>query len=181
MTEMQEFNPGWEGMTIKPGRYIFQVAVKTCLFRDTEKEKPYMQITFKVLTGTQKGFDFENRIYISKKAEWRVRFFLKKFDYPAQLLEATSPILKKPAIEGLQGKVLAIFEEDNYGMLKCDVKAFDHLEGTEIEEKEAKIADNAEQLQLPATDGEPALPARDVMADVKQNPPNVDDDLSALD
>jgi hypothetical protein len=185
---MEEFTPGdWGGaVDIKPGKYIFPLKVKSLSFRDTDKEKAYMLVVFIVIDGEHKGFEFDQRIYISKKAEWRARYFLKKFDYPEEYLGSESPVLKKSVIEGLEGKALVEFEEDNYGMLKPDMKKFDHINGSEIEEYMAKqsLSESGDQTTFggATTDAEPTK-AIDVNADVKdQPPPHTDaDDLSLLD
>lgn len=158
MAEMDEFRPKtWNPIEIKPGKYVFETEVKRCTFRDTEKEKPFMQIVFLVLNDNEyHGLEIDSRVYISKAAEWRARYFLKKFDYPAELLEQQPPILKKANIEGLKGKILVEFEMDNFDMLKADVKQFDHLNGDEIEKKLAKEAGRQEELPLGSgTDAEP--------------------------
>jgi len=171
MAEMDEFRPkDWVPIEIKPGKYAFCVEVKKCSFKDTEKEKAYMQIAFIVIDGEMKGFEFDERVYISKKAEWRARYFLKKFDYPADLLEQQPPTLRKAKIEGLQGKILADASVDNFGMLKIEVKKFDHIGGTEIEDELAK--EQGTQEELPLQTGTDAEPTREinVNADVEGTP-----------
>ena len=167
MAEMDEFRPkDWVPIEIQPGKYVLAVEVKKCTFRDTEKEKAYMQIVFKVIEGDKLGFEFDERVYISKKAEWRARYFLKKFDYPAELLEQQPPSLKRTKIEGLQGKVLAEANVDNFGMLKIEVKKFDHIAGNEIEAELAKASGSQEELPLQnTTDAEPTREI-DVNADL---------------
>jgi hypothetical protein len=182
MADTEDFQPDWGGIEVKPGKYILEVQVKTVIFRDVDKEKPFMSVTFLTIDGDKKGFEFENRVYVNKKAEWRTRYFLKKFDYPVELLEGDTPVLRKKQIEGLQGKVLVDFTEDNYGMLRPDVKAFDHINGTELEEKLAKERAAEDQLPLTGagTDAEPTT-AIDVNADVRQEQQKQPDDLSMLD
>ena len=179
MAEMEEYTPSWDqGPQLDKGDYIWIVNVKKCTFRDIDKDKPFMVVEFVVSEGPQKDFEFDNRIYINKKAEWRVRWFLKKFDYPEKYLESAAPVLKKSVIEGLRGKVHVEMGEDNYGMLKADIKGFDHPNGTELEEKLAKKKGSEEQLPLrPASDSEPALPAKDVLDDVQ----GANDALDSLD
>ena len=179
--QQDDFQPDWGGIEVKPGKYILEVQVKTVIFRDVDKEKPFMSVTFLTIDGDKKGFEFENRVYVNKKAEWRTRYFLKKFDYPVELMEGDAPVLRKKQIEGLQGKVLVDFTEDNYGMLRPDVKAFDHINGQELEEKMAKERGTEDQMALGATtDAEPSAPAIDVNADVRQEQKQPDD-LSMLD
>jgi hypothetical protein len=157
MAEMDEFRPNsWTPVEIKEGKYVFSVKVKKCTFRDTDKEKPYMQVVFLVMGGDKDGLEIDTRIYISKAAEWRARYFLKKFDYPADLLEQQPPILRKAKIEGLEGKILVEFALDNFDMLKADVKKFDHINGDDIEKEMAKQAGKQEELPLGSgTDAEP--------------------------
>ena len=157
MAEMDEFTPkDWAEVKIEPGKYPFVVEVKRCTFRDTDKEKPFMVIVFIVLEGDKAGFEFRTSVYISKKAEWRARYFLKKFDYDPALLEQQPPLLKKAKIEGLRGKVLVEVSVDNFGMIKAEVKKFDHLGGDEIEKELGKQVGSQEELPLsPATDAEP--------------------------
>src|SRR5208337_149461 len=165
MAEMDEFTPkDWADIKIEPGKYGFVVEVKRCTFRDTEKEKPFMNISFIVLEGDKTGFEFDDRVYISKKAE----------------------------IEGLRGKVLVEVSVDNFGMLKAEVKKFDHLGGDEIEKELGKQVGSQEELPLsPATDAEPTreidlnadLSAEDTttvagQAEVQEPP---EPDLSSLD
>lgn len=172
MAEMDEFRPkDWVPIEIEPGKYVLQVEVKKCTFKDTEKEKAYMQIVFIVIGDDKKGFEFDERVYISKKAEWRARYFLKKFDYPTELLEQQPPILKKAKIEGLSGKILAEATMDNFGMLKIEVKKFDHINGDEIEKELAKDSGTQDQLPLQGTTTD-AEPTREI---------DVNADLSAED
>jgi hypothetical protein len=169
MAEMDEFRPNaWTPVEMTEGRYVFSVKVKKCTFRDTEKDKPYMQIIFLVLGGDKDGLEIDTRVYISKAAEWRARYFLKKFDYPAELLEQQPPILRKGQIEGLEGKVLVEYTVDNYDMLKADIKKFDHVNGDDIEKEMAKQAGKQEELPLGSgTDAEPQRTI-DLNADVQQ-------------
>jgi hypothetical protein len=161
MAEVDEFRPkDWSPIEIQPGRYVLVVKVKKCAIHDKDKEKPYMLIVFIVTDGSMKGFEFDNRVYLSRAAEWRARYFLKKFDYPAELLEQQVPPIRPTVITGLEGKVLVEFEKDNFDMLKTEIKKFDHIGGTEIEEFLAKNNQTANQTELPLgvgrTDSEPA-------------------------
>jgi hypothetical protein len=167
MAEMDEFRPNsWTPVEIQEGKYVFSVRVKKCTFRDVDKDKPYMQVVFLVLGGDKDGLEIDTRIYISKAAEWRARYFLKKFDYPAELLEQQPPILRKAQIEGLEGKILVEYASDNYDMLRADVKKFDHINGDDIEKEMAKQAGKQEELPLgTGTDAEPQREI-DVNADV---------------
>lgn len=172
MAEMDEFTPsGWgETTKLQPGKYVFPVRVKSLQFRDTTKEKSYMSVVFLVLDGANKDFEFDERVYLSKKAEWRARWFLKKFGYPEEYLSSEQPVLKKSKIEGLEGKVLVEVTLDNMEMLKVEVKKFDYIAGTEIEEALEKEAKKQEELPLQAgTDAEPNT-AIDVEQDIKENP-----------
>jgi hypothetical protein len=154
MAEMDEYRPkDWVAVEIEVGKYIFSVEVKRCTFRNTDKEKPYMTIVFQVLEGDKEGFEFDDNVYITKKAEWRAQYFLRKFDYPIELLEKKPPVLKKAQIEGLRGKIYVDITKDNFDMLKIEVKKFDHLNGHDIENELAKEA--AKQEQLPLSDSEP--------------------------
>jgi hypothetical protein len=196
MAEMDEFTPkDWVDVKIEPGKYGWTVEVKKCTFRNTDKEKPFMKIGFVVLEGDKAGFEFDDDVYITKKAEWRVRYFLKKFDYDPVLLERQPPLLQKAKIEGLRGKVLVEISTDNFGMLKTEVKKFDHLGGDEIEKELGKTSGSQEELPLhPATDAEPTREI-DLNADVAgeqqaapqeevQEPPapsEPEPDLSSLD
>lgn len=172
MAELDEFNPTWNpgDLNMEAGEHVLQVEVKRCSFFDTSKEKPYMAIVYVVIGENKKGFEFEDRVYVSKKAEWRARWFLKKFEYPQEYLDKESPTLKKAVIEGLRGKVLAVATIDNVGMLKIEVKKFDHLNGDEIEKELTKKNGTAEQIPFNATsDAEPTR-AIDVNADVREQP-----------
>jgi hypothetical protein len=192
MAEMDEFTPkDWAEVKLDPGKYCFSVEVKHCTFRDTDKEKPFMVIVFIVLEGEKVGFEFDDRVYISKKAEWRARYFLKKFDYDAVLLERQPPLLQKAKIEGLRGKVLVEIAVDNFGMLKTEVKKFDHINGDEIEKELGKQVGSQEELPLQtATDAEPTREIdlnADVAAEQQQAAPQEqveeppEPDLSSLD
>jgi hypothetical protein len=172
MAEVEEYRPDNWGQGMNPGEYILQLKVKTCVIRDIDKEKPFLQVGFVVIGENQEGGEFDSRVYLSKAAEWRARWFLKKFGYPEQYLDSEKPVIKRKEIEGLEGKVYAIFEMDNSGNLRCDIKKFDYINGTEIEEwlEKQRLKESQDEVPLSKTDADPTKIV-DVNDDIKHQPP----------
>ena len=160
-TVVDEFKPKWSDPIVEPGSYIWVVFVKSCEFRDLEREKPYMRIEAMVEEGDHAGFLFEWRVYVHAKSRSWATWFLKRFGYPEELLDSGQPTLKRREIEGLHGKVHVEVEVDEHGFLRFNAKGFDRIGGTELEDRLAK------QRGVPI-----GTPEVDIMADVKGDNPN---------
>ena len=142
---------------LKARTYIWVVFVKSCEFRDLEREKPYMRIEAMVEEGDHAGFGLDFRIYVHAKSRSWATWFLKRFGYPEELLDSGQPTLRRREIEGLHGKVHVEVEVDGRGFLRFNAKGFDRIGGTELEDRLAK--------QQKVTIG--TTPEVDIMADVK--------------
>ena len=133
---LDEINPDWNVDRVKSGNYIWALNVLACAHRDFPGPKPYLAMTFQVTTGEQKGFKFSARLYFTPAAEHFCRYFLKKFGYPEELLtRQPRAVLRMSAIEGLGGKALLAVEVDNQYGVKADLKLFERLDETEIEDR----------------------------------------------
>lgn len=149
MAEKEEFTPQWGEKQVVAGEYIWTVYLKSCFFRESIKDgetKPYMQIAAIVEDppdGPEEPFngtDFNFRVYMNPTAQGWCLYFLKKFGYNEALLaNPGKPIIKRAEIAGLHGKVLVKVTEDTQGgMLRFDVNGFDHVGGTDLEQRQQK-------------------------------------------
>ena len=169
----EEIIPAWmDEVRLEPGTYVWTVAVEACEFRDLEHEKPYANLSCIVIEGEQAGYKFDYRLYVNQKARSWAMYFLKKFDYPEGLLAEAKPILRRAALVGLQGKMLAEVGNDPRWGLQINIKAFDHTLGTEIEDRLNKKSEVTLSKQT-----EPVI---DLEQDVKTSVP-AGTDLSWLD
>lgn len=176
-----EYTPNWESVKINEGWYIWNIYVVDCQFKDLEKEKPYMRIDAQVEDppngkSEQAGFEFDFRVYISKKSQGWAQYFLKKFGYNEELLQIRpGPKLLRSEVKGLHGKILVNLALDNFQMLRVDVKGFDHCDGTELETKIEKEKQKAEKAEADATQSEqPAVDVNDDVKNVGSSPEDLD-------
>lgn len=152
-----------EDVEVDVGSYVWPIALTSCEAKDAKTDKPYMEVGAVVEDPSEHaGYSFDFRIYFHKKSEKWCRYFLKKFDYPSELLEREPPILRKSVISQLKGKVLVEIKDGHYGGTIVDVKGFDHLDGVELEERLVKLLSSPEEGS--ESDGEGAT---DVEADIK--------------
>lgn len=149
MTEKEEFQPQWGNTKqVTPGEFIWTVYVKSCVFKEGVsggESKPYMVIEVIVEDppdGPEEPFNgtvFDFRVYLNPKSAWKCLWFLKKFDYPTQLLaDENRPIIRKKEVVGLHGKVLVKIEQTDSGYLNFYANGFDHVGGTDLEQRQQK-------------------------------------------
>lgn len=168
MTE--EYTPNWDQGVgeIPTGTYFWEILVWDVELPKAEMPKPYIKLFYKVLTDPPvEGYKNSFRLYITPAAKTWALWCLRKFGYPEELL-GDSPIIRKTALIGLRGKIQVEVFPDEYG-LKHDVKGFERIGETELEERLKK----REEVTIPQDD----VPVIDINADVK----NEDADLSFLD
>lgn len=168
-----EFPLSWGSEAVSPGRYIWLIHISAATPKDTDKEKPYVKIDCVVIEGDQAGYKFNFRLYITKAARGWATYFLKKFNYPEELLATDPPRLVRAKLEGLEGKILVdLSESPNYG-LQVDAKGFDRVDGDELEKKM-----NPEVATQLAPEDEPEI---DIFGDVKMAETRASDPLDSLD
>jgi len=181
----EDYSPNWSSDedALAEGWYIWDIFVKKMEFKDIEpgKEKPFMLLSV-IVEDPQDGppcpntgYQFDFRIYIHKKSRGWACYFLKKFDYPQELLANDQPVLRKQNIEGLRGQVLIqVQQNQNTGYMNTDVKGFDHTGGIELVEKRAKeLAKEKGEEYVPPEAQAPDERAIDVNADVAGEAPDI--------
>lgn len=190
MAEQEEYKPEWSGKEVSAGTYIWTVFINDCLFREQNKDgekKPYMQIEAVVVPPTKDavepmaGTEFGFRVYMNPKAKGWCVYFLKKFGYDEALMkDAQKPIIRRNAVAGLYGKVLVNVTTDDQGMLRYDVKGFDHVGGDDLEKKLAKT-NGGGPAEAALSGGGIDAPEQviDLQADV-QGTPNMDSEPDAI-
>lgn len=169
LSEQEDFLPAWlddKPAELTPGSYIWTIRTVAAQFKDQEREKPYAQIDCLVLDGQFINYQFPFRLYLTKAARNWATYFMRKFEYPAELLEAAQPVVRRSALENLTGKVLVEVTDGEYG-LKFDVKGFSRPSESELEDK----LKPKEEVKFESSE-----PSVDLEADVKGEP-----DLSFLD
>jgi hypothetical protein len=161
----EEFTPTW-GQEVPPGLYFWSIRIWDVELPKAEMEKPFLNLFFEVIDGAPpEGFKNSFRLYITPNGKRWALWFLRKFGYPEELL-GDQPVIRKAALIGLTGKIQAEVTDDAYGF-KLDVKGFERLDETELEERIRR----KEEVALPQED-EPTI---DVNADAGE------EDLSFLD
>jgi hypothetical protein len=183
MAEREEFQPQWSEKQVEVGMHIWTVYLKNCLFRESVKEgetKPYMLLDAIVedppngQPDPHTGTEFNFRIYLNPRAQSWCLYFLKKFGYPEELLASGKPTIRRNEVAGLHGKVLVNVAPDESGMLRFDVKGFDHLGGDELEKRLAGKPKNGQPEVNEATVEVPDSPVVDLEEDIKQATPNLE-------
>lgn len=178
MSDNDEITPQWGKQVAPPvGIYIWPLRVVEVSPKDSGTDKPYLLTKVQILADGQfLGFEFDFRLYYSIKAEKWCKYFLKKFNYPKEYLDTVSPILKQSSIKGLSGKARVHVTFDQAGdqeYVNYDMKGFEHLNETELEEKLAKERASQETTiqfgaSAPAAPPSSPLAEIDVNADVKE-------------
>jgi hypothetical protein len=165
-----EYIPTWDQgpNEIPAGIYFWEITVWDVELPNPEMEKPYVKMFYKVTVGDLGGYKNSFRLYITPAAKSWALWCLRKFGYPEELL-GESPIIRKSALINLQGKIQVEVYEDERG-LKYDVKGFERLGETELEDREKRH----QEFSLGAQDEVPVI---DINADVVAE----DTDLSFLD
>jgi hypothetical protein len=169
MTEQDDFIPPWldqKPQELTPGTYVWSVSVSTAKFQDQEREKPYVKIDLDIMGGPFTGYKFPFRLYLTKAARGWAMYFLRKFEYPTELIECAQPVIRASAIVGLTGKVWVEVADSELG-LQFNVKGFERNNETELEDKLTP----KQEIVLESTE-----PIVDLEADIKKK-----DDLSWLD
>lgn len=181
MAERDEFTPKWDGPRFVPGTFIWTVYVKACVFREgvsQSETRPYMDIRVLVEDppdGPEEpmnGAEMDFKIWLHQKAAGWCLYFLKKFDYPAEMLaDEHRPIIRRQEVVGLHGKVLVNVKEGENGFLLYDVKGFDHLSGNELEKRVASKANGTPREEASVNTMDITETAIDLQADLKSSPP----------
>ena len=84
--------------------------------------KPYFAITFKVIEPREyAGRDVTSRLYCTNRALWKLQWFLRDFNYDAELLSAEQ--IDDKALIGLKG-VIQVARESIAGRAFMNIKAF---------------------------------------------------------
>lgn len=152
MPDNDEIRPNWDKSNQpKVGIYIWTLKVLKATSRDPNSSKPFVLLHFQVLSGDYLGHEFDGRLYYNQKSEKWCRYFLKKFKYDSKLLEGDSPVIKLGAILGLSGKArveVTIKKDEQSGeeFINEDLKGFERLEETELEEKLEKERKGLESM-----------------------------------
>ena len=169
-SEQQEFfltNP----KTVEPasvwvpdiGWHLLHVRVEHATFENLGEEKPYINVHVIVTDGPHERFQFTFRAYMHFVAEKWLKYWLKKFSYPYELLDQEPPVIKLEKIIGLTGQVLVQAYDGGQaeeGILQFDVKGFGRPIDPELEARWAMILARAKSTEEP--------PSVDVNADVQQ-------------
>lgn len=151
------------------GMYVWPIKVWEVEMPKAGSEKPFLNIFYIVTDGPFQHFKSSFRLYITAAAKTRVLWFLRKFEYPAELLpEGGTPLLRRTAIIGLTGKALAEVDHGSPYAKKIDFKGFERIGETELEEK---IAPKEEE----------SIPTIDIHADAQAEAIEEAIDLSFLD
>lgn len=119
------------------GWHLFSVTIMECLFENVGESKPYMNVTAEITSEPFSGVTFRFRVYLHTACEWRVRFFLGKFEYPKELLSSDPPTIRRTSVVGLSGQVMALVTSEG-GAKDFDIVAFGHLSDPELERRYAK-------------------------------------------
>src|SRR5271170_5359116 len=166
-----EYIPAWAenpAADIPTGTYFWAIHVWDVELPNVDAAKPYVNLFYSVVGGPQDGYKHSFRLYITPAAKSWALWFLRKFGYPEELL-GDKPIIRKSALVNLAGKIQVEVYRDDYG-LKFDVKGFERLNETELEDRlKAK-----EERPFDLVEDEPVI---DVNADMQED----HEDLSFLD
>lgn len=184
MAEKEEFTPQWSERQLEAGQYVWTIYVKNCVFRESVsngEQKPYAQLDVIVEDppdgpeDPHTGTEFSFRVYLNPRAQGWALYFLKKFAYNETLLaNPAAPKLLRKEIVGLHGKVWVNVAPDDSGMLRFDVRGFDHLGGNELEKRMAGKPKNGQPEVNEATVEVPDSPVVDLEEDIKQATPNLE-------
>ena len=179
--DSDEIIPRWDKPDNVPqiGTYIWVLKITKVTSHDEYSQKPYLKMTVDVMDGQFLGHSFDFRLYYSQKSEKRCKWFLKKFGYPAELLDSESPRLKKSLMVNLSGKArveISTYQgNDGNEYLDYDLKAFERLTETELEEKlekeKANPTDESGSLGFPSEQPAPLsqVPEVDLNADLQES------------
>ena len=180
--DSDEIIPRWEkpDNVPQPGTtHIWVLKITKVTSHDEYSQKPYLKMTVEVMDGPFLGHSFEFRLYYSQKSEKRCKWFLKKFGYPAELLDSDTPRLKKSLMVNLSGKArveISTYQgSDGNEYLDYDLKAFERLAETELEEKlekeKSSPTDQSGSLGFPSEQPTPRspVPEVDLNADIKES------------
>ena len=141
--QLAEYRPDWPsrdpGAARVPedGWHLLAIVVRDFTFENVGHEKPYANVSVEVTSPAYQGLKFMFRLYLHAACEWRVRFFLGKFEYPKELLTADPPVIRRSGIIGLEGQVMVLVTSEG-GVKDFDIQAFGHLSDPELERRYAK-------------------------------------------
>ena len=170
---VDEVLPDWAGeddANVPPvGLHVVIVRILRASFDESYRGKPFIHVGCRVIEGEYQGMEFSFDVYFSPKAERMARYFLKKFNYPAELLEQKKTPLRGVELIGLEGKVLLKVEEGDDGFLKFNSMGYAHWppkdDAGELEKRlarmlgkeESESQDDVPVIQIDEEDPEAAL------------------------
>jgi hypothetical protein len=140
------------------GWHLFTVRIQAAAFEGIGREKPFVNVTACVTLGPHAGLVFTFRVYLHQAAENWLKYFLKKFEYPAALLEEDPPKIKLSAIIGTEGQLLVLVSQED-DLKTFDVKGFGHTADADLEARFAGM-----RMREQASAEEPAV---DIHEDVR--------------
>lgn len=179
-----EFTPNWDAEAVDDpacGSYVWPVTIwQAELPPANTGKKPYIKLFYIVNGGQFDQFKNSFRIYINPEAKVWALWFLKKFNYPEELLTGKQPVIRRTAFNGLTGKILVeVFEDPQYGK-KFEVKGFSRLDELDLEKKVAPPEETIEpSIDINADAEEADLSFLDEPVPAQEEPPFVatDEDI----